>query len=119
MIVLPETITLPMKMDDGGLIRVSGRRVTLDSILACYHKGYTPEQIHESFDVVPLEDVYAVIGYYLSHREEVDAYLKANQEEGERIRAEIEASYTPEQWAKIERLRTLAAQKRLERESTL
>lgn len=88
---IPDHVTLPMMTDANGVIRISGSRVTLDTIIARYKQGDTPEEIHEGFDVVPLSDVYAVIGYYLSHRETVDDYLEANEKEGERIRAEIEA----------------------------
>lgn len=104
MIVLPETIALPMKMDEHGVIRVSGTRVTLDSLIAYYHQGESPEALHESFDVVPLADIYLVIAYYLAHHEDVDAYLKHNEEEGERIRREWEAKYPP----KITRAELLA-----------
>jgi hypothetical protein len=37
MIALPETVVLPLKMDEYGMIRVSGTRVTLDTVIACYH----------------------------------------------------------------------------------
>jgi hypothetical protein len=38
-----------------------------------------------------LADVYAVIAYYLRHRDEVRAYLKRREEEAEALRAKIEA----------------------------
>jgi uncharacterized protein (DUF433 family) len=112
MIDLPETVTLPMKMDEHGAIRVSGTRVTLDTLIVCYQQHESPETIHEGFPTVPLADIYAVIAYYLAHQDDVDAYLKQRDEEAERIRQEVEASYTPEQKAHTERLRTLLAQKR-------
>lgn len=115
MIALPETVALPLKMDEDGTIRVSGTRVTLDTVIACYHQGDSPEAIHEGFDVLPLNDIYAAIAYYLAHRDELDAYLKHGQEEAERLRQEWEASYTPEQKAFNERIRKLAEEKRRER----
>ena len=36
-------------------------------------------------------DIYAVIAYYLRHRNEVRAYLKRREEETEALRAKIEA----------------------------
>ena len=33
MIALPETVILPLKMDENGAIRVSGTRVTLDTLI--------------------------------------------------------------------------------------
>jgi uncharacterized protein (DUF433 family) len=115
MIALPETVALPLKLDEHGVIRVSGTRVTLDTVIACYHQGDSPEAIHEGFDVLPLNDIYTVIAYYLAHRDELDAYLKRGQEEAERLRQEWETNYTPEQRAFNERIRKLAEQKRRER----
>lgn len=116
MIALPETVALPLKMDEYDTIRVSGTRVTLDTVIACYHQGDSPEAIHKGFDVLPLNDIYTVIAYYLAHREEIDAYLKRGQEEAERLRQEWEASYTPEQKTYNERIRKLAEEKRHQRD---
>ncbi len=115
MIALPETVALPLKMDDHGTIRVSGTRVTLDTIIACYHQGDSPEAIHQGFDVLPLNDIYAVIAYSLAHRHELDASLKRGQEESERLRQEWESNYTQGQKAFNERIRQLAEEKRRER----
>jgi uncharacterized protein (DUF433 family) len=112
MIALPETVALPLRMDKDGTIRVRGTRVILDIIIARYNRGASPEEIQESFDVLHLNDVYAVIAYYLANREELDAYLAQRAEEAERIREQIEASYTPEQRARQERLRNLAEARR-------
>jgi hypothetical protein len=51
--------------------------------------------LHAGFPTVPLSDIYAVIAYYLSHRAEVDSYLKRRIDEAERIRQEVEAKYPP------------------------
>jgi uncharacterized protein (DUF433 family) len=115
MIALPETVSLPLKMDEHGAIRVSDTRVTLDTVIARYLQGDSPEAIHDGFDVLPLNDIYAVIAYYLANRDELDAYLQRRDEEAERIRLEVEAGYTPEQKALHERLRKLAEAKRHER----
>ncbi|MCI0712530.1 MAG: DUF433 domain-containing protein [Chloroflexi bacterium] len=112
MLNLPETVILPLKMDDHGSIRVSNTRVTLDSLIASYHQGATPEEIHENFDVVPLTDVYAVIAYYLANRDTLDEYLRQRDEEGKRIRKEWEARYTPEQRASTKKFKHLAEEKR-------
>ncbi len=112
MIAYPPTMTIPLQVDESGAIRVSGTRVTLDTVIARYHQGAPPEAIHASFDVLPLNDIYAVIAYYLAHREELDVYLQRRQEEAERIRAEVEANYTPEQRMRHERLRKMVEEKR-------
>ena len=95
MIATPPTITIPLRTDENGTIRVSGTRVTLDTLIARYNQGDTPEAIHEGFSTVPLTDIYAVVAYYLAHRDEVDAYLKQREEEAQRVRQEWEAEYPP------------------------
>jgi uncharacterized protein (DUF433 family) len=112
--MLPEPLTMiiPLQMDEHGAIRVSGTRVTLDTVIARYHQGDSPEAIHEGFDTLPLNDIYAVIAYYLAHRDELDAYLQRREEEAERIRQEVEGNYTPQQKAFNERIRKLAEEKR-------
>ena len=112
----PLTMSIPLKMDEHGAIRVSSTRVTLDSIINFYLQGDTPEDLHEGFPTVPLADIYAVIAYYLDHRDPLDAYLQRRETEAERIRQEIEANYNPEQRAFQERLRDLAEEKRRERD---
>jgi uncharacterized protein (DUF433 family) len=110
MVALPETVTLPLKMDEHGAIRVSGTRVTLVTVIVRYHQGDSPESIHEGFDGLPLNDIYAVIAYYLAHRDELDAYLKRREEDAERLRQEWEAKYPPKV-TKAELLARLEAHK--------
>jgi uncharacterized protein (DUF433 family) len=111
----PLTMPIPLQMDEEGAIRISGTRITLDTVIARYRQGDSPEAIHEGFDALPLNDIYAVIAYYLAHREELDGYLQRRDDEAERIRQEIEANYTPEQRKRHERLRKLVEEKRHER----
>ncbi|MCI0713210.1 MAG: DUF433 domain-containing protein [Chloroflexi bacterium] len=89
------SLIIPLQTDEHGVIRVSGTRVTLDSIINYYLQGQTPEALHEGFPTVPLTDIYAVIAYYLANRDELDAYLKQQETEAERIRQEFEATYPP------------------------
>jgi uncharacterized protein (DUF433 family) len=63
----------PLRVDEHGVCRGSGTRVTLEVILGAYLRGESPEEIADSYPSVPLSDVYATIGYYLRHRAEVDA----------------------------------------------
>jgi uncharacterized protein (DUF433 family) len=74
---------VPIQLDRDGVARIGGTRVTLDTITTVFQQGATPEEIAQEFPVVSLTDVYAVIAFYLGHRQEVEAYL----EEG-RLRAE-------------------------------
>ncbi len=112
MIGEPVSIHVPLHTDSSGTIRVSGTRVPLDTVITCYHQGATPEAIHRSFDVLPINDIYAVIAWYLANRDEADSYLSRREAEGERLRQEIEAGYIPEQRAFNERVKALAVEKR-------
>jgi uncharacterized protein (DUF433 family) len=95
MIPDPLTMTIPLRMDERSVIRVSGTRVRLDAVIARHHQGHSPEAIHEGFNVLPLNDIYAVIAYYLAHRDELDAYLQRREQATARIRQEWETQYPP------------------------
>lgn len=112
MIVNLPTMIIPLQMNTQDVIYVSNTRVTLDTLLARYLQGDSPEAIHMGFPTIPLTDIYAVIAYYLAHRDEVDTYLKRRDEEAERIRQEVEANYTPDQQTRTQDFRARLAQKR-------
>lgn len=67
--------------DDG--YWVVGSRISLDSIVYAFLNGDSAESIAQSFPLLRLEQVYGAIAYYLAHRTEVDAYLKAAHEQYE------------------------------------
>ena len=67
---------------------VAGTRVSLDSVVLAFLDGLSPETITaECFPVLTLEQVYGAITYYLSHRDEIDAYLKQAETKFEGLRA--------------------------------
>jgi uncharacterized protein (DUF433 family) len=82
---------LPLRVDEGGQIRVGNSRINLDLVVEQYENGMTPEDMVRAYDTLVLADVYAVIGYYLRHRDEVRAYLKRREEEAVALQAQIEA----------------------------
>jgi uncharacterized protein (DUF433 family) len=94
---------VPLWIDPDGTVRVGGTRVTLDVMLAGFEHGEAPEEIVSAFPTLKLADVYSVIGYYLRHRDEVDAYLKVRRQRAEELRAKIESD--PAQRAFRERLK--------------
>lgn len=56
---------------------VFGSRVSLESVIFAFLDGLSPETIAaECFPGLTLEQVYGAITYYLSHRNEIDAYLQ-------------------------------------------
>jgi uncharacterized protein (DUF433 family) len=82
---------VPLRLDSSGTYRVGGTRVRLDTVVFAYNSGSSAEQIVHDFPSLALADVHSVLGYYLHHRNEVDAYLSSREEEAARIRAEVEA----------------------------
>ena len=52
--------------------------------------GASPEEIAQDFPVLRLDDIYAVLTYYLRHRDEVEAYLRERRSRAETLRREIE-----------------------------
>ena len=89
------TKPVPLHLDAAGVLRVGGTRVSLDSVLASFHEGATPEEIVQQYDTVSLADVYAVIGYYLENQSAIDSYLAARRIHREELRQEIETRYSP------------------------
>ena len=66
----------PLYATDDGVVRITGTRVSLDTLLSAFQNGCTPEQIVYKYPSLTLADVYAVITYYLRHQQEVEAYKK-------------------------------------------
>ena len=91
-----ESEPVPIAADAHGAYRVGGTRVTLDTVVAAFHDGATPEEIVEQYPAIGLDQAYAVIGYYLRHQPEVDAYLSSRAEASARARAEIEHEQPPQ-----------------------
>ena len=88
---IPPPRFVPIRVDENGIIRVGNTRVTLDTIIARFHQGDTPEQIQQGFPTLKLADIYGLIAYYLDNQDEVDAYLQQQEKEAAEIRGEIEA----------------------------
>ena len=77
---------------DGGY-RISGTRVSLDSVVLAFVQGLSPETIAgECFPTLTLEQVYGAIAYYLAHRPEIDAYLKQADADFEALRQAINSA---------------------------
>src|SRR3954452_3056049 len=83
----------PLRVDEGGAVRVGSSRVSLDLVVEQYDNGMTPEDMVRAYDTLVLADVHAVIAYYLRHRDEVQSYLERRAEEAEALRAKIEAKH--------------------------
>src|SRR5436190_16577978 len=83
----------PLRVDEGGAVRVGKSRISLDLIVEQYENGLTPEDMVRAYDTLALADVYAVVSYYLRHRNGVAAYLTRRAEEARALQATIEAEH--------------------------
>jgi uncharacterized protein (DUF433 family) len=81
----------PLRVEEGGVVRVGKSRITLDLVVEQFENGKTPEDMVRAFDTLVLADVYAVIGYYLRHPEDVRDYLRRRAEEAATLQAKIES----------------------------
>jgi hypothetical protein len=64
--------------------------VLAELVIRAFQDGATPEAIAQRYPTATLADVYAVIAYYLHHRQEVDAYLAAREQRAQEVRQYIE-----------------------------
>ena len=94
-----------VRVDEHGVMRVGNTRVMLDSIVAGFEQGHSPETIQQQFPALSLEEVYGAITYYLAYRDDVQAYLKRQDTLWEKLRAEAEKQSSPV----VKRLRALKA----------
>lgn len=95
MTLLIEARPVPLVMDADGVVRVGGTRVTLDTVVRAFHQGATAEEIAQRYPTIGLEDVYAVIAFYLQSRDEVDAYLEQRAQQAGAVRRENERRFDP------------------------
>ena len=75
-----------------GQYRVTGTRVSLDSIVYAFLEGKSAESIALSYPVLTLEEVYGAIAFYLSDRDTIDEYLRREREDFDRLLEEARAS---------------------------
>lgn len=82
---------------------VSGSRVSLESVIFAFLDGLSPETIvSECFPVLTLEQVYGAITHYLSHRDEINAYLRQVEVDFQRFQ---QATHDPEFSRKLAKIR--------------
>ena len=91
----PLTLTVPLREEPPGVLRVGNTRVLLELVIHAHQHGEPPEAIVEMYDALEIADVFAVIAYYLAHQAEVDECLRERDEKAEALRHKIEASQRP------------------------
>ena len=86
---------VPLKTDSDGVVRIGGTRVTLDTVVAAFREGATPEGIVDQYPSLQLANVYSVLGYVLNHAADVDAHLRDRQKVADDVRRENENRFDP------------------------
>lgn len=87
------TQAVPLTVWEDGSIRIRETHLLVDMVVYAHRRGECPEEIFQSFPSVnyTLADIYAVIAYYLAHKEELDRYIALREKEAEEIRNRIES----------------------------
>jgi uncharacterized protein (DUF433 family) len=84
-------MTLPFTFTEFGTIRIGDSGVSLDSVVHNYKLGATAEQIAYSFPSLKLQDIHLAIAYYLTHREDVEEYMRRQRAESEVLLQQLES----------------------------
>ncbi len=93
MSLLIDSEPIPLTIDADGVIRIAQTRVTLDTLVHAFLDGATAEEIVQQYPTLDLADVYAVIGYFLRHRTDVEKYLQKRQEQADVVRKDNETRF--------------------------
>jgi uncharacterized protein (DUF433 family) len=84
-----ERETPPLHEDETGAIRVGTSRVLLEVVIRAFQDGASPESIVHRYSTLSLSDVYNAIGYYLRHRDSVEAYLHQREQLAESVKQRL------------------------------
>src|SRR5947207_1710566 len=93
--LLIPTEFVPLVRDPSGVLQVGDSRVTLDLVVTAFHQGASAEEIVQQYPSLDLADVYLVLGFYLGHRAEIEAYLQEREQQADDLRKQIEARWPP------------------------
>lgn len=78
-------------LENGGR-RITGTRVSLDSVVQAYWNGQSIDAIIADFPTLSPSVVQNVIHYYLQHRTEVDQYLAEQDRRWDALKAQRSTS---------------------------
>jgi uncharacterized protein (DUF433 family) len=81
--------------DSDGVIRVGDTRVMLDSVVAAFEQGHSPESIRAQYPSLTLEDVYGAITWCLAHPRELREYMERQGQVWAKLMADCDAKAAP------------------------
>jgi uncharacterized protein (DUF433 family) len=70
------------------LPRLSGTRITIQSLVMDYKAGMSPEEIGIEYPQLSLAQIYSALAYYHANKQQIEADIKAYQAECEYWEAE-------------------------------
>ncbi len=85
MAIVTDRFNEVISVNEAGVWRVAGTRVSVDTVVNLFNDGASPEEIAIRFDTLDLKKIYSLITYYLHNRERVDKYLADSEKEKRRI----------------------------------
>lgn len=91
-------------------IRIQGTRIGLEDVVYAFRQGWTPDDIAAHYRSLTLEQVYAVLAYYLRNRAQVDDYVARLEAWQTERRRESSQNFSPV----VQRLREAQAVYRME-----
>jgi uncharacterized protein (DUF433 family) len=72
----------------GGKPHIAGHRVKVQHVVIWHERlGQSPEEIVATYPTLSLAEVHAALAYYFSHRAEIDAEIRADEEFVAELRA--------------------------------
>jgi uncharacterized protein (DUF433 family) len=89
-----QPIPLPLKLDKTGVARVSGTRVTLDTVVRAFSGGASGEEIAQQSPSFAVSDVHATIRYELQYGEDVEKYLEKRHTQAQPSNGKINKGLT-------------------------
>lgn len=89
MLYTPHADFPPLTEDADGALRIGASRVLLEMVIDAFQDGATPETIVQEYSTLTLPDVYAVISYYLRHKDEVERYLQGRERQAQETQQRI------------------------------
>lgn len=96
-----------IRVDEYGERFVAGHRIPLLSLLRAHlERGMDGQDLADRFDTLTLPEIYGVLAYYYTNKEEVDEYLRKTQESIRQQREEYFRNYNgPTREERLKRLR--------------
>ncbi len=85
-----QTEAPPLHLDTTGALRIGNSRVLLEVVIRAFENGATAEMLVQQYSTTTLADIYSVIGYYLRHKVDVEAYIAERDKQASEVRLRVE-----------------------------